>query len=270
VRSGTVNNPADGHVRRMRWHAPDQWIWSPERTHQAVVVRDDWQRVQAMTTAQVRAARSSEVTYPVRGRVFCAACGRRMTDQRQARRRCYYRSELRRARPGLDHPRPPAGRRRARGRSRPGSRRAARGSLRARASARDRPARRRIRRGCSGRAGAAPERSPVTVPVPRCPGWWRRPCHGHRSPAAHLRRRARDHRGTRQPRRLSLPTAEPNDRAQIYEASGSPPRTTRTLAPQCSRLRYRDAQPPCRRGTCGLRQLPHSRESCRWWRSESS
>jgi site-specific DNA recombinase len=100
-----VNTPADGHVRRMRWNAPDQWIWSPERTHEALVGRDDWQRVQSMTTTQVRAARSSDVTYLLRGRVFCAACSRRMTGQ--ARRRCYYRCELRRARPGLtihDHP----------------------------------------------------------------------------------------------------------------------------------------------------------------------
>jgi site-specific DNA recombinase len=102
-----VNTPADGHVRRMRSNAPDQWIWSPEPTHEALVDRHDWQRVQAMTTTQVRAARSSDVTYLLHGRVFCAACGRRMTGQRQARRRCYYRCELRRARPGfvfVDHP----------------------------------------------------------------------------------------------------------------------------------------------------------------------
>ena len=59
-----------------------------------------------MTTTQVRASRPSDVTYLLRGRVFCATCKRRMTGQRQARR-SYYRCELRRARPGLaidDHP----------------------------------------------------------------------------------------------------------------------------------------------------------------------
>ena len=102
-----VNRVADGHVRRMRWNPPDQWIWSPEPTHDALIDRDDWQRVQALTTTQVRAARPADVTYLLRGRVFCATCGRRMTGQHQARRRTYYRCELRRARPGLtidDHP----------------------------------------------------------------------------------------------------------------------------------------------------------------------
>ncbi len=102
-----VNHVAEGHVRRMRWNPPDQWIWSPEPTHDALIDRDDWQRVQALTTTQVRAARPTDLPYLLRGRVFCASCGRRMTGQRQARRRTYYRCELRRARPGLtidDHP----------------------------------------------------------------------------------------------------------------------------------------------------------------------
>ena len=38
----------------------DQWIWSPEPTHEALVDRDDWQRVQAMTTnREPRAPRRS-------------------------------------------------------------------------------------------------------------------------------------------------------------------------------------------------------------------
>ena len=99
--------PADGHVRRMRWNPPDQWIWSPEPAHPPLIDRDDWQRVQAMTTTKQRAPRSADVTYLLRGRVLCAACGRRMTGQTQTHRRKYYRCELRRARPGLtidDHP----------------------------------------------------------------------------------------------------------------------------------------------------------------------
>jgi site-specific DNA recombinase len=91
----------------MRWNTPDQWIWSPEPTHEPLVDRNDWQRVQHMTTTQQRAPRSTDVTYLLRGRVLCAACGRRMTGQTQTHRRKYYRCELRRARPGLtieDHP----------------------------------------------------------------------------------------------------------------------------------------------------------------------
>ena len=102
-----VNSVADGHVRRMRWNPPDQWIGSPEPMHDALIDLDNWQRVQALTTTQVRASRPSDVTYLLRGRVFCATCRQRMTGQRQSHRRSYYRCELRRARPGLnidDHP----------------------------------------------------------------------------------------------------------------------------------------------------------------------
>lgn len=98
--------PADGYVRRMRWNDNDQWIWSPEPTHPALIDRGDWQRLQASPTRQARAARSSDVRYLLRGRVHCAVCGRRMAGTTRGNGRRYYRCELRRSRPGatIDHP----------------------------------------------------------------------------------------------------------------------------------------------------------------------
>jgi site-specific DNA recombinase len=98
--------PADGHVRRMRWNARDSWIWSPEPTHEALVDREDWDRVQAAQSREPRAQRRQETRYLLRGRVRCAICGRRMTGTNQGNRRRYYRCELRRSRPGapIDHP----------------------------------------------------------------------------------------------------------------------------------------------------------------------
>ncbi len=81
--------------------------WSPEPTKDALIDRDDWKRIHAITTTQGRAARPSDVTYLLRGHVFCATCERRKTGEHQAHRPRCYRCELRRARPGLttdDHP----------------------------------------------------------------------------------------------------------------------------------------------------------------------
>jgi DNA invertase Pin-like site-specific DNA recombinase len=98
--------PADGHVRRMRWNPPDTWIWSPEQTHQPLVDRDSWDRVQTTPNREPRAPRRHDTRYLLRGRVHCAVCGRRMTGTNQGNDRRYYRCELRRSRPGarIDHP----------------------------------------------------------------------------------------------------------------------------------------------------------------------
>jgi len=98
--------PADGYVRRMRWNASDNWIWSPEPTHTALVDLDEWQRIQSSPTRQARAPRSNDVRYLLRGRVRCAVCGRRMAGTTRGNSRRYYRCELRRSRPGvsIDHP----------------------------------------------------------------------------------------------------------------------------------------------------------------------
>jgi len=78
----------------------------PEQTHQPLVDRDDWHRVQTTLNREPRAPRRHDTRYLLRGRVHCAVCGRRMTGTNQGNDRRYYRCELRRSRPGarIDHP----------------------------------------------------------------------------------------------------------------------------------------------------------------------
>ena len=98
--------PADGHVRRMRWNGRDSWIWSPEPTHEALVDRDEWHRVQATQSGEPRASpRHDDAISAPR---TCALRSLRPAHDWRARGndRRYYRCELRRSRPGalIDHP----------------------------------------------------------------------------------------------------------------------------------------------------------------------
>ena len=90
----------------MRWNARDAWIRSPDPTHEALIDRVDWDRVQATQTREPRAQRRHKTRFLLRGRVHCAVCGRRMTGATRGNDRHYYRCELRRSRPGapIDHP----------------------------------------------------------------------------------------------------------------------------------------------------------------------
>ena len=103
-----VAAPAEGHVRRMRWNDPSAWIWSPEPTHEALVSREDWTRALSATTPlKQRAPKPASRPYLLRGRVFCASCGRRMHGQTRSGKRRYYRCAAQARYPGITdaHPR---------------------------------------------------------------------------------------------------------------------------------------------------------------------
>ena len=103
-----VAAPAEGHVRRMRWNDPSLWIWSPEPTHEALVSREDWTRALSATAAvKQRAPKAASRRYLLRGRVFCASCGRRMHGQTRSAARRYYRCAAQARYPGITdaHPR---------------------------------------------------------------------------------------------------------------------------------------------------------------------
>ena len=81
---------------------PDQWLWSPEPTHPAIVDRATWDAAQHIgaehCTSRDGAGRSAHPaaarTYPYRGRIRCRDCRRRMSGLAQARgsrRYIYYR-----------------------------------------------------------------------------------------------------------------------------------------------------------------------------------
>jgi site-specific DNA recombinase len=100
--------PADGHVRRMRWTAESDWVWSPEPMHEALVSRPDWEQARAPRTEarRPRAPKAASREYTLRGRVRCATCGRAMHGETRSQRR-YYRCPVPRSYPQAspDHPR---------------------------------------------------------------------------------------------------------------------------------------------------------------------
>ncbi|MGH8986699.1 MAG: recombinase family protein, partial [Acidimicrobiia bacterium] len=100
--------PADGHVRRMRWNPTEEWIWSPELTHEPLISREEWEAAQAPVKSGHRAPKAVARTYLLRGRVHCGVCGRKMHGETRAakrRPRVYYRCPVRGQYPGAaaDH-----------------------------------------------------------------------------------------------------------------------------------------------------------------------
>jgi site-specific DNA recombinase len=97
-----LSSPAEGHIRRMRWNDPSQWIWSPEATHEPLVSKEEWIRAQSVNTpAKQRAPKAASRPYLLRGRIICAACGRRMHGQTRGGSRRYYRCAARARFPGI-------------------------------------------------------------------------------------------------------------------------------------------------------------------------
>jgi hypothetical protein len=95
-------------LARMRWNDPSLWIWSPEPTHEPLVSKDDWTRAQSVVAAvKQRAPKPASRLYLLRGRVFCASCGRRMHGQTRGGARRYYRCAAHARYPGITdaHPR---------------------------------------------------------------------------------------------------------------------------------------------------------------------
>ena len=106
-----VGDVAAGHTSRRRWNPTPQWIWSAEPAHQPLISRETFQAVQARmhpaTTPTPRKARPDARVYPLRGRLRCQLCDRRLQGQwihGEAYYRCRYPTEYATA-AGFDHPR---------------------------------------------------------------------------------------------------------------------------------------------------------------------
>jgi site-specific DNA recombinase len=105
-----VDDVAAGHVSRMRWNPREQWIWSAEPTHPALVSRETFDQVQAHVAARAptspRTAATSPRPYALRGRLWCGLCRRRLQGQwvrGEAYYRCRYPTEYAHS-AGFDHP----------------------------------------------------------------------------------------------------------------------------------------------------------------------
>ncbi|MGW7369728.1 recombinase family protein [Streptomyces sp. NPDC054841] len=111
-----VDDVTLGHRTRMTHNPSDQWVWSNEPAHEAIVTTKLFEAVQTTRSQRARAHQRQERpgrergqrAYPLRGRVRCALCGRKMqpaTIRNSVYYRCEFKDQEATLHPGLDHPR---------------------------------------------------------------------------------------------------------------------------------------------------------------------
>lgn len=92
-----VQDVALGHETKMRWNDQDDWVWSAEQTHEALVPRELFVEAQRHRAAASRPAAivrpRRNRTYLLSGLLHCAQCGRRMQGQ-AIRDHAYYRCKF--------------------------------------------------------------------------------------------------------------------------------------------------------------------------------
>jgi site-specific DNA recombinase len=78
--------------KRGRKTTPDQWLWSPEPAHPAIITRALWDAAQTAgqahgnTRDDTGPLAAANYNYPLRGIIFCRECRRRMTGRRKTGR----------------------------------------------------------------------------------------------------------------------------------------------------------------------------------------
>ena len=101
-----IDDVAAGHVTKLRWNDEDQWQWSNEPAHEALISTDDWQAVQAVFTAGTRTSaptRTRSHDYMLKGMITCSACGRKLIAN-TVRGKLQYRCRLKKGDDNTDHP----------------------------------------------------------------------------------------------------------------------------------------------------------------------
>lgn len=76
-----VDDVAAGHGTRMRWNDRDDWVWSKNATHQAIVTMEQWEhaqdRLHVSTKSSTRSPKAGR-SYVLAGLIRCGSCRRRM------------------------------------------------------------------------------------------------------------------------------------------------------------------------------------------------
>ena len=101
-----IDDVAAGHVTKQRWNPADQWQWSREPAHPALITRDDWDATQDVFTAGTRRSqpqRQRKHDYMLKGMVTCNDCGRKLVAN-SVRGRLIYQCRMKTEYPGLEHP----------------------------------------------------------------------------------------------------------------------------------------------------------------------
>ena len=106
-----VEDVAAGHETKMRWNTKQDWIWSAEIVHEALITDETYRQAQALFVARgrqpvERKIRPASRDYALRGLLLCGLCGRKMQahwTNDKAHYRCRYPAEYAKSR-ALDHP----------------------------------------------------------------------------------------------------------------------------------------------------------------------
>lgn len=106
-----VEDVGAGHQTIMRWNGEEQWVWSAEPSHDALVSMETFRAVQARMVEARRGGKprrgpKTERPYLLRGRLRCGLCGRKLQGSwhhDEAYYRCSFGAEYARS-AELDHP----------------------------------------------------------------------------------------------------------------------------------------------------------------------
>lgn len=106
-----VEDVSAGHQTVMRWNGEEQWVWSAEPVHEALISMETFRAVQARMIEARRGGKprqgpKTERPYLLRGRLTCGLCGRRLQGSwhhGEPYYRCSYGAEYARS-AELDHP----------------------------------------------------------------------------------------------------------------------------------------------------------------------
>jgi DNA invertase Pin-like site-specific DNA recombinase len=106
-----VEDVSAGHQTVMRWNGEEQWVWSAEPVHEAIVSMETFRAVQGRMMSARRGGKprqgpKTERPYLFRGRLTCQLCGRKLQGSwhhGEAYYRCAYGSEYARS-TQLEHP----------------------------------------------------------------------------------------------------------------------------------------------------------------------
>ena len=107
-----VENVSAGHETVLKWNGEDQWVWSTEPSHEALISMETYQAAQAKLAEGRRGhkphknKRNTTRPYLLRGRLKCGLCGRKLQGAWQhgeAYYRCLYAAEYAAAL-NIDHP----------------------------------------------------------------------------------------------------------------------------------------------------------------------
>ncbi|MGW5479172.1 recombinase family protein [Streptomyces sp. NPDC004008] len=113
-----VDDVTLGHRTRMTHNPADQWVWSNEAAHEAIVtthlfdtvkkIRQQRARTPPRLERPGRERGQGQRPYALRGRVRCETCGRKMqppTIRNTVYYRCEFKEQEQSLHPGLEHPR---------------------------------------------------------------------------------------------------------------------------------------------------------------------